>query len=289
MSSNQQQPPHPLAKIPRKKARGKTEIIEQHFAIKAAKSWKPSAQQFSRLGFDSLSFTPNLVRLRKVQSTDILGRPHLFVEIEISKDGATLRYSCPPESDAGVRRMQACLLLMQLLYLLPGVLLEAKSVSELALPSLEMAGRTAGEPYESLLKSKNDLQDELSEASLQNRRLLRAAEESAAECAALRKQANSLAERVAQLERVPDAALDEMMLDWLSSHRGAMNMTLFSRANNVPVARCEERLAALLKRGAIRKTAGSFQADSAAAASQGSEFRLRKGRWDGLKAVFNRR
>lgn len=264
-----------------KAGKGKTEIIEMSFALSHAKGWKAPLAQFSRLGFDSISSSHDGIRLRKVQSRDILGNPHLFVEIEFRKNRADLRYSCPPESDARIRRVSACLMLMRAAYLLPGAMLEAKSLSELLLPSLEQASSAMPLSYESLSKSRADLQDELAEAVSQNRRLLRASEEGASTCASLERKCKSLSERLAQLEAIPPSAVDEMVLDWLSAHRGSLNLALFSKANNVPVARCEERLALLLKKGAIRRVSGAFSAESGA--SEGREFQLRRGALSDLK------
>ena len=263
---------------------GKMEIAEMQFAIRHPRGWKAAIAQFSRLGFDSISSSQEGVRLRKVQSCDMLGNPHLFVEILLHKDSAVLRYSCPPESDAGIRRVFACLMLMRVASLLPGAAFEAESLSSLLLPSLEQACAAMPIRCESLSKSRADMAEELAEALSQNRRLLRAAEEGAGVCAALEQKCSILSERVAQLEQVPSSVVDEMLLDWLSTHRGMLNTALFSKANRVPVARCEERLAYLVKKGAICRVAGGFSADGSAGA--GREFLVRTGALYGLRKAL---
>jgi|GEM_PF-803186 len=287
MPSIQKSPPaKAINKLPRKA--GKTEIISQEFAFCAGKRARlPDVSAFSRLGFDSISSSKNRITLRKVQSTNLIGQPHKFVEIEFFPNRATLRYSCPPDSDGRIRRLHACLLFSQAAYLLPGFLLDAKSLSELALPSLECASATLSSQYESLSKSRADLAEESAELSLQNRRLQKALEESASQCAALERQSASLAGRVAQLECVPDHALDEMIVDWLLSHRGSLNLAHFSRANGIPAARCEERLSALMKKGAVRKSGGAFAAEPGAGA--GREFAVAKGGLSGLARLLQPR
>lgn len=267
------------------KGRGRFETREHSFSYAAAKGRKPSAAQFSRLGFDRISTAQGAICLRKAQSHDILGKPRLFIEIEFRNNRAAIRYSCPPESDCGIRGLQACLLLMQAAYLLPGAHFESKSLSEFLLPHLECASRIALQPYESLSKKHADMSDELGEISSQNRRLLRAVEQSASECLALEERAAGLSRRVAQLERVPDAALDELLLDWLSSHKGALNFALFSQANGIAVARCEERLSALLEKGVLRKASGAFLPVGGAALPR-AEFQLGKSGFSRLKRLI---
>ena len=268
-----------------KKSGGGLEIIERSFACKYAAWRKLSAARFSSLGFDRISSARGAIGLRKVQSYDLLGKPHLFVELEFRNGRAAIRYSCPPESDPGIRGLHACLLLMQTAYLLPGVQFDGKSLSEFLLPSLECALHAAHLPYEALSKKHADVSEELEEASSQNRRLLQAVEQSAGECLALEERAAMLSERVARLEHVPDFALDELIIDWLSSHKGALNFALFSKSAGVPVARCEERLSVLLKKGVLRKVSGTFQPERQPSI-RGAEFQLGKSGLSYLKKAF---
>ena len=216
--------------------------------------------QLSQLGFDSVSTSRAHTICRKVHSTGLSGKPHLYTEIEFRNGAVCLRYSCPQGCDERARRLHACLFLLQVLRLLPSVKARAADLASLFLPTAELSAKIASQPYESLAKECEDACTEASELSARNKSLLRACEESAGSCLALEQENAALLERVRALEAVPDAALREMAEEWIVSHRGSFNTAAFSKAFNVPPARCESALAELLESGAIKRAPASIYA-----------------------------
>lgn len=234
--------------------------VSHEISAEWGKGFSREILQLSQLGFDSVFAGRSHATCRKVHSTDLSGKPHLYTEMEFRKGAVCLRYSCPQGCDERVRRLHACLFLLQVLRLLPSVKARAADLACLFLPTAELSAKIASRPYESLAKECEETSAEASELSARNRSLLRACEESACSCLALEQENAALLERVRALEAVPDAALREMVGEWIVSHRGSFNAAAFSKAFGVPPARCESALAGLLESGAIRRAPSSLYA-----------------------------
>jgi hypothetical protein len=266
------------------KENGQARVIEHALPLAKCKKWPPDFSSLSPLGFDSVSVSRRGALARRVQGTDISGRPFLFVELQAERDRLVLRYSCPAGFDERIRRLNACLMLLYVLQAQPEIRPDPPALAALISPSLESASQVASSQYEQLFKKCADLLSERAELSSQNSRLLRASEEAASNCLALEQALSRLQSRIAALEAVPDAALRELLLEWLSTHRGTFDAPACSRSLGIPAARCEEGLEMLLKSGAIRKTGAH-----AYAARQGEkprQFELVSGRMAGLLENF---
>ena len=235
---------------------------EQEFRVACSVSgkWPPDFSRLSGLGFDSVSASSQEVFLKKVQSTGLSGKPHLFVEMRLRKDAVALRYSCPKGVDPQIRRMHSTLMLLRVLRLLPGIRVEMQSLSEFLLPPFELAAQVASQPYEALHKKWSDLTIDAAELFSKNKRLMASAEELAGSALEMEAENAALHERISKLESVSDTALCERVLEWLKLHRGAFNVAQFSSASGIQPARAEEGLEMLLKDGMIRKINGGYSA-----------------------------
>ena len=234
------------------------EIPEKTFPIRISGSWPPGISALSGLGFDSVSVSRAVVLIKKTQSAGMTGRPHLFCEISLGKTSCTLSYSVPKESYASLRRLQASLLLLRVLSLLPHAEISAQELAQLLIPPLESAAAIASFDYELLSKKHGDLRRHASELSSKNSRLSASSEESAALILEQSRTIAALGARIKKLETVSDSALAELVMEWVSSHRGSFNSTAFASANWVSASRAEEGLERLLQSGELRKIGGSF-------------------------------
>ena len=197
-----------------------------------------------------------MARVRKTEGTDFSGKPYLFTEIEIGRKGVALRYSLPPGHSRQARHLHSCLLLLRVLSLVPGLELGAAGACNLLLPALEFSSFASGADY-SLLHSKFDsLLHEAEELRHRNRELQHSSEEEAAISVERERRISALSGRVARLESLSDAALSELILDWISSHHGSFSLIHFSQQNRVPPSRAEEGLESILKSGIIRMVGG---------------------------------
>lgn len=211
----------------------------------------------SNLGFDSLSFSKNRVRTKKVEGTDLSGQPSLFFEMEFCRNKAKITYSLPSGSSPSARKLHATTILLRSLSLVPNAKVEMASICRFVLPSLETALQVEDAPYELLQKKHNDCVLQLSSCLAKTSRIARATEESAHRCAELEAQNSALQTRISHLEAISDSALCELVLEWITTHQGTFSVARFSKQNNLPVSRCEEGLEILLCQGTIRRSGGA--------------------------------
>lgn len=238
----------------------RTESLE--IPIKTKGAWPPDLSALSGLGFDSVSVSGGQAIIRKVQSADMAGHPHLFCEIILSKNSAKATYSVPHEHDAALRQLQSAALLLRVLSLLSSSDANVSSLAAILLPALETSSQAASLDYGLLSKKYSDLRRENAELSAANLRLSSASEEAASTVLELERQLSALESRIKKLEAVSDESLREMVLDYLSQHRGNFNAAAFCASAGVLPARAEEGLEMLLRSGAIRRVGGSFAVHS---------------------------
>jgi len=235
-----------------------TPIAEYEIDVSFPKGFSQGLPLLSELGFDSLSISKNTAIAKKVESTDLSGRPSMFFNIELFCNKAKVSFSIPKGCDPRTRRLHATALFLQSLSLVPNAKADLASICRFVLPSLETAVRTSNVPYEFLEKKHADCVSQLSESAVKSNRIIHTAEECARRCAELERQNSLLQARVSRLETVPDSALCEMALDWVATHQGTFSAARFSKENNIPVFRCEEGLDALLRSGALRSSDGRY-------------------------------
>ena len=153
--------------VPKNMAR--TDSLE--IPLKTSGSWSPDLSALAGLGFDSVSVSGGQALIRKVQSADMAGRPHLFCEIILSKNSAKATYSVPKEHDAALRQLQAAALLLRVLSLLPSSHTDVSRLASALLPALESSSHAASLDYGLLSKKYSDLRKESAELSAANLRL----------------------------------------------------------------------------------------------------------------------
>ncbi|MCX8197706.1 MAG: hypothetical protein N3F07_00715 [Candidatus Micrarchaeota archaeon] len=235
-------------------------VHEIRFPIELKGKSFPKLDHLSSLGFDSIQQTRSSCLLSKIDSRDMHGNPLLFCQIKLDRNEASAKYSCPEGCHPQSRRLRAAILLLRCLRLVPNLKASASEASAALLPSLEFSERFSLEPYESLLQKIEVLSSEQKKAQLQRQRLIAEAERCSFACASLEKENEALKARVKQLEAVSDRHLQELLLEWVASHQGAISLPKFSAANNIPIARCEEGLALLLRKGILVELPGKLEA-----------------------------
>jgi len=233
---------------------------EQKIEIKAKFSgkWPPNASSLAGLGFDSISLGKSSLTLKKSSGTSLLGAPASFTQIEIRKDSVILLYHHQDGLQSGTALLSPALLFLRTMSLVPGMAIDMQSASGFLAPLLESAEAVATTPYQSLAKKYEDLRSDFAETIAKSRRALSDSESHARRNLELEKKLSILQERVKKLESVSDSALRELLLDWLSSHKGAFSTASFSRQAGVLPSRCEEGLELLLKEGAIAEIPSGY-------------------------------
>jgi hypothetical protein len=241
------------------KSGGAPGIVEQKIAITNAGRAGKASPLLLGLGFEHVSSSKNRLLVRKIDGLDLRGRPHLFTEVEISGSELLLRYSVPDEEKAEQRRLDACILLLRILSILPGIKMDAAGASLTVLPALESSLLASEADYATLFAKLRRSQSLENELAARNRKLLRACEEEAARSIERERQIAALSRRLSKLEAVSDQVLLELLLEWLDAHKGAFSANAFSHQHNIPSSRAEEGMELLLKSGAVEKVGGAMR------------------------------
>lgn len=249
------------------------QAVSYEIGLEMEGKFPPDLTGLLGLGFERVSSSARSSLVRKIEGTDFFGNPYLFTEVEIRRTELRLRYSVPPDQDASLRHLRACTLMLRVLGMVPQAKLNAQDACETLLPALESGSQTCNTGYSVLSKKFTSLQKESAALRKENARLRRTCEEEAALSIEREGQISALSSRISKLEAVSDGALSELLLEWLSSHRGLFSAALFSRQTGVSPSRAEEGLEQLLKSGAIRQVEGRLVFQKTA---KGQEFELQK-------------
>ncbi len=255
------------------------------FRARASGRFPPDLSALLGLGFQHVSSSRQGAMVRKIEGIDLLGKPHLFTEVEIRRGAVSLRYSCPDGQSPQVRRLQACVLLLRVLSLVPRLEIDAAGLGQALLPSLELASSTAGGGFSALHRKFAVLGQEASTLRQRNSALTRSCEEGESSALERQRRMAALEARVASLEAVSDSALSELLLDWLSSHRGSFSAAAFSQQHKIPPSRAEQGLERLLKSGSIRQAGARFAAQKQ---PQRQVFEIAKGGLAGAASALAR-
>ncbi|MDE1798362.1 MAG: hypothetical protein KGH63_03075 [Candidatus Micrarchaeota archaeon] len=216
------------------------------------KQWLAS---LSDAGFASVRLAPTSLELTAVQSADVHGQPFDYIFLRLSSRQIVLSYTLRPGQRAARRQMEAARLLLLTLSALPANAPPPALCAGLR-QSMQQALDSVSESGEQLLHQNEQLLEE--NAALRARvESLGAAQEAAAR--QLLKQAQSMEDmrsRLEALSALPDAALDEEVLEWLVSHDGHILLREVAALHGVPPARVEESLDRLSKTGRIARAQG---------------------------------
>lgn len=206
----------------------------------------------SDAGFSRARLLSDALELELDEATDLEGRPYQFIGLWLTPRHITLTYSCRSDCHAARRKLEAARLLLLVLSALPG--------SKLAGP---LGAFLASSLQDALLLSSADLETlsarnaELSEQMRRKNHLIEQLEaQREADAKRLLADAQALerqSRRIEELGRLPDAALDEEVMEWLRAHDGQISLREFSSAHPVPPARVQECLDRLSKGGHISR------------------------------------
>ncbi len=204
-------------------------------------------------GFTGARLQSNALELQAVHSLNLSGQPHEYVSIRLAPHRIRLSYTCLPSQRPERRRLEAARLLLLTLSALP-VSSPPPSLSAWLSRSLDHAISSLQPSTESLLSRNAELEQNCRQLS---ERLKSMSAQREADARALLSSAQSLEAlqaRLDQLLTLPDAALDEEVMDWLRAHDGQVRLRELASHHQVAAARIEECLDRLSKAGRIARS-----------------------------------
>jgi regulator of replication initiation timing len=188
-----------------------------------------------------------------VESRDINRQPYIFSILKANENGLELSYSIPPELGPGRRRLNMVRYFINMLTMLePCYSIDDKIVLQLmetsikdVLDSVSMDYSKLYTEYDGVKKEVEDLRKKVKRMTEENSALSNEAYE-------LKNRNNELTLRVKDLENLSEEALKSKVQEWIIEHNGEINITEFSKMNNVSEVRVEEVLNRLITEGYIQ-------------------------------------
>ena len=230
--------------------------MEEIIKIKAKRT-KPLREltpMLGSLGFTKISYAKDTLKVEKIESEDLSGKPYLFYKIELGPNSIMVRYLLPSPERRVSRSLEMGLLSLNLFRIIsthynvtvssvyPFYYALLTSLSE-ALDSEKLEAISELATLQSRHVSLDKKYKDLVRSSEQNARILVEAE----------RKNEELNEKLRSMEGVDDEVLQERLFEWIRTHDGEINVYDFAKINVLPVGRVEQGLNMLIKNGYIKR------------------------------------
>lgn len=206
-----------------------------------------------KLGFREIEISKDVMTVKIVERETIKGRPYLYMILTFEPDQLSIEYNIPKDYSKPLREFEVASLLLRVLLLTESYKVEPNKVYKIMFNVFSTVHDILTNDYIKLKGAYDNLAEEyrklkakLSETQKINEKINKTMLE-------IEKRNQELSERIKNLESVSDETLEEMIIDWLRTNRGSINVYTFSKINNIPPARVEEGLDILMKKGVIER------------------------------------
>lgn len=206
----------------------------------------------SDMGFTSMKETAKKLELQFAESLDLQGKPHQFINLILEPSALHLQYTLGAGQHPIRRKLQA----LRLAFL-------SLSVSNAWRSSSELHQQIAQALSDALAITSEDseamrLRFERAEKHASELKSRLAVMEAQREADSKRQLADaqtiqSLQDKVAHLQHLPDSVLDDELMEWLRAHDGQVNVLQASHSLGVVGQRVEDALDRLCKAGRIKR------------------------------------
>ena len=210
------------------------------------------ASSLTDLGFTSARAGRGRLEIEWAESLDLQGKPHQFIKIEMSPSGACLHYTKSQSQHPARRKLQALQLLLLTLSVSRAISGQSP-LNQLIAESLASALELTDEQTDALRLKSESLGKQVGEQAARLSQAEAQREADARRQVADAQSLQTMQERLAKLETLPDSALEEELMEWLRAHDGSISVGDFSRHLGVTHARVSDLLDRLCKAGRIQR------------------------------------
>jgi len=224
------------------------------FRIFAKRTKAPSeiSQRLSELSFLEMSADKDALIVLNVESRDIQKNPFLFSMVSFLPNSIEAKYTCMPSTSPKRRRIEVLRHFLNLLTIIEDCyVVKMQDIYQLLEAAVSDMTEYSSVEYDRLFGLYDSQKAEL--ASLQKK--LRDANEGnssiSKENFELKGRNDDLTLKLRALETFSDSVLALKIQEWLSEHKGEVNIADFSKVYNVPEGRVEQMLNKLVTEGYI--------------------------------------
>ncbi len=226
----------------------------EHFSFPVGLSGSATqwASSLSDLGLTSLKQNGNALELEMAESLDLQGRPHQFIRLRLEPGKIETFYTLRTDQHPARRRLQV-LQLVLLTLSASGSIPYSDECSRHLAQALSDALALMSEDSDSLHLRLEKVQKQMADAQARLGPMEAQREADAKRALSDAQAIQTLQSRIQHLELLPDAALEEEIMEWLRAHDGSLSLRELSRFLGVGGARIEDMLDKLCKSGRIQR------------------------------------
>ena len=220
---------------------------------KRIKSINELKNAIEKLGFREIDIKKNVMTVKVVERETIKGAPYLYISITFEPDKMVVEYNVPKDYSKNLRAFEVASLLLRILLLTKAYDIKSEKIYKMIFDVFDTVNEILTKDYVKLKSRYDNLAEEHRKLKMQfdetekiNRKINKTMLE-------IEKRNQEFEERIKKLESVSNETLEEMLIDWLKTNSGRINVYEFSKVNNISPARVEEGLDILMKKGVIEK------------------------------------
>jgi len=224
------------------------------FRISARRTKMPQeiSQRLSELSFLDMSTDKDALLVLNVESRDIQKNPFLFSLVSFLPNSIEVKYTCMPNTSPKRRRIEVLRHFLNLLTITEDCYaVKMQDIYQLLEAAVSDMTEYSSVEYDRLFGMYDSQKSEF--ASMQKK--LRDANEGSASLSKenfeLKSRNDELTLKLRSLETFSDPVLSLKIQEWLSEHKGEINISDFSKVYNVPENRVEQMLNKLVTEGYI--------------------------------------
>ncbi len=208
------------------------------------------SRHFSELSFLEMSIEKDSLLALNVESRDLKKDPALFSIIYFRQNAIEAVYTCLPTMSPKKRRLGVLRHFLNLLTLAEDCYeIEMRQVYQVLEKAISDMTEYVSTDYDKLFSLYDNLKTETATVSKKLKDMADANASLSKENYELKNRNDELLLKVKSLETLSDSVLSLKIQDWLSEHKGEINISDFSKVYNVPEARVEQMLNRLVTEG----------------------------------------
>jgi hypothetical protein len=221
----------------------------------AARRLKPPqeiSQRLSELSFLEMSTDKDALMVLNVESRDIQKNPYLFSIVSFLPNSIEAKYTCMPNASPKRRRIEVLRHFLNLLTIAEDCYsVKMQDVYQLLEASIADLIEYSSVEYEKLFGLYDSQKSEFASMQKKLREASEANSSLSKENFELKSKNDELVLKLRSLETFSDSVLALKIQEWLSEHKGEINISDFSRVYNVSENRVEQMLNKLVTEGYI--------------------------------------
>ncbi|MFA5107907.1 MAG: hypothetical protein WC492_00010 [Candidatus Micrarchaeia archaeon] len=256
----------PISKMLGQKTAQKTECVSFEISIKGTPAkW---ASDLSSVGFSKIHAKSGVLNLSYIESEDMSGNAHSFIDFEFSKNSLKICYSVSQTQSPALRKLRAAQLALLCISSMGAEPAISQKFASFLSNCLEEASQLSSTDSALLMQKNRELEESISKLQERIDNLYAEREAMARQFISDAAKISELNSQLLILSSTPDSVFDDEVLSWLISHDGQICIREFCQKDGAPAGRVEQslnrlatsgRLSRIKNPGSLEESAGNYQ------------------------------